>query len=360
MRVLLVNAKPALADALVEIGNTHVSLLWPKRHHFHGLPSPKRVATRFYVGGGKLNPRAAWQMRSCLVEVRPDVVHAFYGRAQAHVVLAATGMRTRPKIVSFRGISSPLARFDVGDWLSYKHPFIDAHACESAAVREALIASGVDAERCCVTYNSMYNTPRRRPGRQALSEFGVPADAFVIGTIATMRRVKGVDLLLRAALRCTDLRDVFWVLIGQALDPEIRFLAADPDIRDRVLLLGHRRDAAELISGADLFVMPSRAEALCQALLEAMHQGICPIVSDAGGMKEAVRHGQEGVVVPANNVDAIAQAIRYLHTNRHVAAQYAAAAHQRVADQFTPHHMAARCLALYGRVLGKSEARTAA
>lgn len=360
MRILLINAKPTLADALAAIGDVHVSLLWPQRHHFQNVPPPRRVTPQFYAGGGKLNLRAILQMRSILSELRPDLVHAFYGRAQSHVVMAASALHDRPKIASFRGISSPLGRFDVGDWLSYRHPLIDAHACESAAVRDALVASGIDASRCWVTYNSMYNPPQRRPGRSALLEFGVPADAFVVGTVATMRRVKGMDLLLRAAMRCADLRDIYWVLFGQAVDPEIRFLAADPDIRDRVLLLGHRPDASELISGADVFVMPSRAEALCQALLEAMHQSVCPIVSDAGGMKEAVRHGQDGLVVPADNVDALAQVIRYLHANRHVAAQYAAAARQRVEEEFTPERMAARCWEMYGRILNSGNARVAA
>lgn len=360
VRVLLVNAKPTLADALDALGGIDVSLLWPRRHHFQQVPPPVRVAPQFYAGGAKLNVRAIWQMRSILNELRPDVVHAFYGRALAHAVVAASTMHKRPRIVSFRGITSPLSRFDVGDWLSYRHPFIDAHACESAAVRESLVASGIESRRCWVTYNSMYNPPQRRPGRAGLVEFGIPAEAFVVGTVATMRRVKGIDLLLRAALRCADLRDIYWVLIGPTLDPEVRFLAADPDIRSRILLLGHRLDASELISGADVFVMSSRAEALCQALLEAMHQRVCPVVSDAGGMKEAVRHGQDGLVVPSENADALAQAIRYLYTNQHVVARYAASAYQRVASEFTPKRMAGRCLKLYAHVLGASAGRAAA
>ena len=106
--------------------------------------------------------------------------------------------------------------------------------------------------------------------------------------------------------------------------------------------------------------MPSRAEALCQALLEAMHQGVCPVVSRAGGMKEVVRHGQDGLVVVSEDVPALVRAIRRLHGDRRLVEQFAASAKQRYAETFTPERMAERCLAMYGRVLGLRPRRRAA
>jgi glycosyltransferase involved in cell wall biosynthesis len=360
MKILLVNAKPTLADALAAHDGLNISLLWPARHHFNHIPPPARVPLRFYSGGGKLSLRAAWQMRAMINELRPDIVHAFYGRAQAHAVLAATRLRWRPKIATFRGVSTPLSRFDAGDWLSYRHPLIDGHACESAAVRDALVASGIDPGRCWVTYNTMYMLPANRPGKPGLSQFGVPPDAFVVGTIAAMRRVKGIDILLRAAHLCADLQNVYWVLFGAVVDPEVSRSAALPQIRDRVRLVGHRTDASELISGADLFVMPSRAEALCQSLLEAMHQGVCPVVSDAGGMREVVRNGRDGLVVPVENATSLARAIRRLYNDRQLLANLACSAQQRVAENFTPEKMAERCFAMYADILGERRGRNAA
>jgi glycosyltransferase involved in cell wall biosynthesis len=360
MRILLVNAKPTLADALAAQSDVDVDLVWPRRHHFQDIPPPTTIQPRLYGGGGKLSPTAIWQLRRIIQHIQPDVVHAFYGRALAHVVLAATALRRRPKIVSFRGVSSPLSKLDAGDWLSYRHRLVDAHACESEAVRQALIRSGVGAARCFVTYNSMYMQPANRPGRAALAQFGVPSDAFVVGTIAAMRRVKGIDNLLKAATRCANLPNTYWVLFGQVIDPEVRSLAADLRIRGRVRLVGHRADASELISGADLFVMPSRAEALCQALLEAMYQGVCPIVTSAGGMKEVVRHERDGLVVPVENVVSLAQAIHRLHADRDRLQAYSASARERVLETFSPDKMAERCLAIYRALLGDHRNRKAA
>ncbi|HEY3394564.1 MAG TPA: glycosyltransferase family 4 protein [Lacipirellulaceae bacterium] len=360
MRLLLVNAKPSLADCLAAVSSLEVSLLWPRRHHFTSVPPPVRVEPMYYAGGAKLNLRAAWQLRRLIAQFRPDVVHAFYGRALAHVVLAATGLRNRPRIASFRGITATLARLNAGDWISYLHRSVDAHACESEAVRQSLIASGVRADRCWVTYNTMRMRPAQRPGRAALRQFGIPAGAFVIGTMATMRRVKGIDILLRAAAQCADLDDMYLLLIGDVVDPEIRELAANPLLRDRVRMIGHRADASELISGADIFVMPSRSEALCQALLEAMHQGVCPLVSDAGGMKEVVRHEREGLVFPSADFNALAIAVRRLHADRALIGQYAAAARQRIASEFTAEKMAEHCVTMYRELQGCRGSREAA
>jgi L-malate glycosyltransferase len=360
MKVLLVNAKPTLVDALAVRPDVEIALVWPRRHDFQHVPPPRRVVPRFYDGGTKVNLRAAWQLRQILRDERPDIVHAFYGRALSHTVLAAQGLRTRPHIVSFRGIVSPLSRLDAGDWLSYHHPLVATHACESNAVRDALVRSGIEESRCWTTYNSMFNVPTRRPGRAGLEQFNIPADAFVVGTMAAMRPVKRIDLLLQAAIDCADLTDTYWVLFGEIIDESIQALASDRRISDRVRLVGHRPDAAELISGADVFVMPSRAEALCQALLEAMHQGVCPVVTDAGGMKEVVRHAEDGLVVPSENAPALAEAIRTLHSDRRLLAKLAGSAQQRIADSFTPEAMADRTLAIYQRLAVESRSLTAA
>jgi glycosyltransferase involved in cell wall biosynthesis len=91
------------------------------------------------------------------------------------------------------------------------------------------------------------------------------------------------------------------------------------------------------------------------ALLEATSQRICPVVSDAGGLKEAVRAEVDGIVVPRERADVLSQAIRRLHANRALIQQFAASAYQRVCDFFSPTQMAARTIQLYRKVLEDAE-----
>jgi len=86
-------------------------------------------------------------------------------------------------------------------------------------------------------------------------------------------------------------------------------------------------------------------------ILEAMAQGVCPVVSDAGGMKEVVRHGREGYVFARENVPALVTAIRELHADPHRVALLAKAAQHRVVSEFTPERMVERTLDLFERVL---------
>jgi len=299
----------------------------------------------------KLDFRAAGQLRRALEVEQPDIVHAFYGRPLASAVLATARMKRVPKIVSFRGIASVASRWDPGNLITYLHPRVAGHACESDAVAKGLIASGIEPTSCVTVYNYVEAGAYPRPGRTVLRSWNIPEDAFVVGTVATVRPVKGIDILMRAAISCADMKDVYWVIIGPVRDQRVVRLSSDARIRDRVRLLGYREDARALISGADVFAMPSRSEALCRALLEAMSQRVCPVVSDAGGMKEAVRNGIDGLVVPREDVAALANAIRRLHGDSQLTQTFAESACVRAREHFSAAKMGERMLTSNARQL---------
>jgi glycosyltransferase involved in cell wall biosynthesis len=298
----------------------------------------------------KIDFNAIRTIRDAVRDIRPQVIHSFASRPLANSVLATIGLGRGPRLVSFRGITSPASRWDLANRISYLHPRVLGHACASDAVKQGLISSGIAAEKCFTTYDCVRVGELERPGRAALHSWDIPSEAFVVGTMACIRPVKGIDVLLEAARMCSDLKDIYWVLVGQMDDPRVAELAQDVAIRDRVRILGYRPDARVLASGFDLFVMPSRSEGLCLALLEAMAQGVCPVVSDAGGMKEVVRNGQDGLVVPRENATVLAGAIRALHGDRKRLAEYADSSEQRIADNFSVDHMGERTLELYRRV----------
>ena len=318
-----------------------------------GKVAPAPDERRFpYFIGSKLNLTSIGCIRDAIKASRPDIVHAFWGQPLAHAILATMGMKTPPRIVSFRGITRPLGLMDPGEWISYRHPRVAGHACASEAVRESLISSGMDPGKCHTTYECVVMPSRNEMDNCVPAIPGIPPDAFVVGTIATMRRIKGADLLLKAALRISqEHRDIYWLLIGKVEDREVERLAKHPLLRDRVVATGHRPDAVNLIRRADLFAMPSRAEGLCRALLEAMSVGVCPVVSDACGMKEAVRHEIDGLVVPKENVGALAEAIDSLYQNETLRRDYAISARSRAEKTFSPAAVAERNLELYRKVM---------
>lgn len=303
----------------------------------------------------KVDPRAIRDMRRLVLRHRPEIVHAFSPRSLAAATLGTIGLRSAPLIVSFRGIATSPRRIDLGDLITYLWPRVQAHACESAAVADGLIRAGIDARDCHVIYNCIDTLAVGREDRNAIRDrLGLPRDAFVIGTIANIRPVKGIDVLLRAALECRDLEDLHVVLVGSIRDRVVARLLRDPRWNGRLHVTGFLPDGGGIASGFDLFVMPSRQEALCRALLEAMNVGACPVVSDAGGMKEVVRHEREGLVVPREDVGALVASIRRLHGSRDLIGAFGAAARVRVRSMCTPAAVAERVERLYDALQGCS------
>lgn len=352
MKRLLIHAPPLLVDELAGRGADVVALSYPWFQPADPTMSRLRASEPFDPRS-KVDFRAAVRLRRLIAAHRPEVVHAFSPKALAAAVLATVGMREAPVLVSFRGISTPPSRLDPANHLTFLSPRVKIHACESDAVARGLVAAGVAAGRCHTIYNCVHQPDQLTAAARAeiRSRFDVPGDAFVVGTIAHVRPVKGTDLLLRAGLACSDLADVRWLVIGEVADRRVERLARDPGWGGRLHMAGRVDGAGGLAGAIDLFVMPSRHEGLCRALLEAMAAGTCPVVSDAGGMQEMVRHGRDGLVVPRENVAALAAAIRTLHGDRGRLADLGASARLRMADVCTPQAFADRVLALHARAV---------
>lgn len=350
MRLLTIGAKSTINLAL----DAHPDVdLWTLPIDAQdALPAERRLP---YSRRSKIDVRSIAQVRDAVQRIRPDVVHAFYPRPLAHAVLAATslGRRAAP-IVSYRGVTSSLRRYSPDQWITYLSPRVAAHACESAAVADSLKSAGVAADACHVVHNCLGAAPELLSRSDARRTLGLQEDAFVVMMVANMRAVKGADLLLRAAIESKHLAGLKVVLVGRVLDPEVEQLADDERLQNIVHLAGYQTQASRLLPAADLFVMPSRAEALSVALLEAMNSGRCPVVSDAGGMKEAVRNGVDGVVFPSGDHLALASELQKLHADREQVAAFGSSAQQRVITHFSGEAVADRLVMMYRSVVGNS------
>lgn len=356
LRVLTVGMKPAINEALAERGDLSVAALTQgeteRAQQGDLLVLPYRLRS-------KLSMTAARGIREAIAETQPDLIQTYGSRPLAHTNLALAGRSKRPLLLSYRGIAAVPSRFRAENWLTYLSPLVDTHACESQACVDGLVGGGVPAERCFLAYNCLSWPIERPASRAALAEFDIPEDAFVVASVGNFRRVKGADILLEAAKLCVDLPNTYFLLLGEVRDPRVQRLAADPLLAPRVRLAGFRQGAMEIAAAADLFAMASRAEALCVALLEAMSLGLCPVVSDAGGMKEAVRDGVDGLVVPRKSPAALAEAIRSLHSNRPLVEQFGRSSIARHDAMFAREVVAERFASAYHGLLNGARRQAA-
>lgn len=294
---------------------------------------------------GRLDPRGARAIRERLTAERYDLIHCVTGRGLAAALHATRFMPSpRPKILAYRGAISgepwwsPLTR------LTYLNRRVDAISCVCEAVRRHLRASGVPESKLFTIHKGHDPAWYQPAPRGSLERCGVPSDAVRIVFCGTIRPIKGVDVLLRAFDGITDPR-VHLVLIGELRDRHVaRWRGRNP----RMHFLGPRPDAAALAGSCDIVVMPSvKREGLPKALLEAMAQGVAPVVTDVGGLPEAVVNGESGLVVRAGDPEALRAALWRLATDEPLRRQMGMHARQRVDGPLNFRHTFEKTLAIY-------------
>ena len=340
----------AVAANLVARDGITLEIMCPGGDFFPEIPAS--IPATPLTCRSKLDFTARRQIREKVRGGHFDIVHAYTSRNLANIIAACRGVCPMPKVVGYRGTVSRLRVLDPANWMTFWHPRVSHIICVSEATNLALQASRIDPSKLMTVLEGC--DPESIPAlpRSARAEFNIPEDAFVVGTIANMRPVKGIDLLLRAAIETADLSNLYLLLIGRDQDPRIAPLAADHRIADRVRLAGLRPNGGQYASLMDVFAAPSRMEGLGMSIIEAMMHGVCPLVSNVGGIPEIVRDQTDGIVVPSEDVTALAAGIRLLHDEPKRRQTLAASARQRVFDRFSIDQWTKRLVDFYERAVG--------
>jgi len=129
--------------------------------------------------------------------------------------------------------------------------------------------------------------------REALRrELGIPADALVLGHVGRFDTQKNHVFLVRVFKEVSQInKEAVLLLIGEGwMEPQIRELARQEKLEDRVLFLGSRSDVNRLYNAMDCYVFPSLFEGLGVVLIEAQSNGLPCFVSDRVTKEVDVTH----------------------------------------------------------------------
>jgi glycosyltransferase involved in cell wall biosynthesis len=118
-------------------------------------------------------------------------------------------------------------------------------------------------------------------------------------------------------------------------------------------LWGFRSDIADVLTEANIACLPSYREGLPKSLLEAMAAGLPCITTDVPGCREAVRDGDNGLLVPAKDASALANAIEHLLLNPDVAQIMGTRGRERLEQEFSSRQVNEKTLTLYRELLSK-------
>lgn len=162
--------------------------------------------------------------------------------------------------------------------------------------------------------------------RQSLS---LPAESWVVICVARLTAIKDQSTLLRAWSLISD-PSARLVLVGDGPDRPALQINAD----HRVTFAGQLDDPLPWLAAADAFVLPSRAEGLPGALIEAMAAGLPCIATDIPGNRELIRDDETGLAVPVGSHTKLAEAITRLRTDRESASRFALSGHALVSRDY--------------------------
>jgi len=282
------------------------------------------------------------QLRQVVSEHKPDILES--RNVKSHFFVRLLGLHRKYPWVAWNHGYTATSRLDrmytrLDRW-SLRGAYRMVTVCQPFA--DALVRLGVDRDRIAILHNAVktFSPPPDEEVQEVRRTLGVDPEEAVILSVGRLSHEKGHADLVRAAASLVALPQVprFRVVIvgdGPEREALIR-LASQLGIQERVTLAGFQRDTRIYYALATLVAVPSHSEGSPNVVLEAMAAGL-PIVSNAvGGVPEILEEGVTGMMVPARNPGAMAQAIARVLNDQQLRGRLGSAAQARAESDYTP------------------------
>ena len=298
---------------------------------------------------------------------RIRIVHSYGFYANVYAIPAA-------KLAGARSIASIR---DMGVYLSPNQQlaqrlicsFADRILVNASAIRDWLVSQGYDGRRISVIPNGIELDRFEQPPRTGSlrNELALPDNEPLIGVAGRVARLKGIDDFLRAAAiivrrfplaRFLVIGDSgsFFQQNGQEFEDvryreEIKRLATDLGIADRVVFTGFRGDVERVLAELTVSVQPSLSEGLSNTLLESMAAGAPVVATRVGGAAEVIRSGENGLLVPPGDPGSIAEAVCRMLEAPALANQLGQAARRSIIENYSMSLVVERTSMVYDSLL---------
>ncbi|SEC60890.1 glycosyltransferase family 4 protein [Terriglobus roseus] len=242
--------------------------------------------------------KATFRLMQILRRDKPDVIHA-------HM---RTGLLLAWLCSRFPRIPLVSHLHNVHDRESNLMRLADRVIAVSQSVMDTMTKTGIPKEKFRVILNGPLGTPRLPKLEDITPE---PLEGLSLVTVAGMNYRKGIQELVPAFERVAAQYDkAHLYLVGDGPERTLfEDLVSRSPYSARIHFEGWTSEPQKYMLGCDVFVLASRRESLGLVLLEARHAGCAIIATDVDGIPEALDHGSAGLLVPPENVEALAQAL---------------------------------------------------
>jgi len=307
--------------------------------------------------------KAALALRKLIRTERVDIVQTYFETSNLWGGLVA-------KLSGAMLLSS---RRDMGILRKAKHAMVyrvvnrlsDRVLAVSEEVKKFCIeADHIEPQRISVIYNGV--DFKHIAGKESRENPFATADwagaSHIVTCLSNIRRVKGIDVLVRTAQRvCRELPDAVFVVAGSLYESdysnEMQSMIRSLGLEKNIKLLGFIGDPVPLLKMSDAFCLLSRSEGFCNALLEAMACGIPSVVTRVGGNPEAINDGENGFLVPVEDDAAAAERLLTLLRNPEQAAQMGERGRSSVQTRFSAEAMIQKLITVYRDLLARRDGK---
>lgn len=270
--------------------------------------------------------QAFFEISSIISKVKPDVLHINSSKAAALAAVAGRVHRVKKIIFTAHGFAFTERRGVLSKYIFKCIYFVIMFLSHRTIAVSKFIAQQVNdwplVKKKIVhiplgIHEELYLSKQdaRKHISQLIKGVNIDEESTMLLTIAELHDNKGIDTALSGIVSARRyLPENFkYVVIGEGEERwKLESLIESYDLSKHVYLVGFLEDAAKYMRAADIFILPSRTEALGYVLLEAALGKVPVIATRVGGIPEIIKHNKTGILIPPESPTVLAEGIKKL------------------------------------------------
>jgi glycosyltransferase involved in cell wall biosynthesis len=295
-----------------------------------------------------------------------DVIHS-HGNLQHGVVALVGKWLKKPTILKIAMANSDIAFHKHGRlWGALNRFFVaryDCYIATSQQIEDEIFERGLDTRRVRRIPNGVDTTEYRpsvsEPDRESLRrKLGLPQAPILI-SVGIINARKNIRFILEVFGRVVRTRpDARLVLLGPIPDHadnywrELQGFVVEHGLQNQAMFLGMRKNVSSYLRASNIFIFPSVAEGMPNALLEAMACGLACVASRTSGTEDLIEHGTNGFLFGLGDSLPFTSSVLQLLNGQASASMVGAMARNTIVSKYSIEATADRYVALYSSLLG--------
>ena len=263
----------------------------------------------------------------------------------------------KPSVLSLRGRQINILPYVPGqENYRRKLPTVlsecDAYHCVSQAILDEAKTLGFKENKPVKIIRPAVNTGFFKPGENEIPEY--PLKIVMIGALIWR---KGYDFALLGIKKVKEQGlDVTLNIIGEGKDRDhLRYMLHELGIENEVNLLGSKKttEVMQYLQGSHVLLHTSLSEGIANVIMEAMACGLTVITTSAGGIDEVIEDGENGLLIPSRDPDAVALHIADVYGNSQLRSKLGKKAREDAINKHTLTQQADAFINIYSQVLNQ-------